>query len=90
MVLPFDHTHDFNPCSFKVQVWSSLIWGMGGTKGCESIIHDHERNLWVTIVWWVDVLYSDWGDFRRQRAVNISSSSGSYLEFLHIRVTSDA
>ena len=42
-------------------------------KGCELIIHDHDCDLWVTIVGWVDVLYSDWGDFRRRRAVDISS-----------------
>ena len=61
-----------------------LIWGMGGggggglidmeRKGCELIIHDHDRDLWVTtMVGWVDVPYSDWGDFRRWRAVDISS-----------------
>ena len=27
----------------------------------------------VTMVGWVDVPYSDWGDFRRRRAVDISS-----------------
>ena len=42
-------------------------------KGCESIIHDQDRDLWVTMVGWVDVQYSDWGDFRRRRAVDISS-----------------
>ena len=39
-------------------------------KGCESIIHDHDCDLWVTMVGWVDVPYSD---FRRWRAVDISS-----------------
>ena len=43
-------------------------------KGCELIIHDHDCDLWVTMgVGWVDVPYSDWGDFRRRRAVDISS-----------------
>ena len=42
-------------------------------KGCESIIHDHDCDLWVTMVGWVDVPYSGWGDCKRQRAVNISS-----------------
>ena len=64
-------------CSFKVKVWYSLIWGMGlidmKWKGCESIIHDHDHELWVTMVGWVDVPYSDWGDFRRRRAIDISS-----------------
>ena len=44
-------------------------------KGCESIIHDHDCDLWVTMVGWVYVPYSDWGDFRRRRAVDISSSN---------------
>ena len=43
-------------------------------KGCEWIIHDHDCDLWVTMVGWMDVPYSDWGDFRRRRAVDISSS----------------
>ena len=47
-------------------------------KGCESIIHDHDCDLWVTMVGWVDVPFDDWGDFRRRRAVDISSS---YLFF---------
>ena len=71
-----------SPCSFKVKVWNNLIWGKGGLidmdrKGCELIIHDHDRDLWVTLVGWVDVPYSDWGDFRRRRAVDISS----FLQF---------
>ena len=53
------------PWSFKVKVWNSLIFlGMGGPidiewKGCELIIHDHERDLSVTMVGWMDVLDSD-------------------------------
>ena len=27
-------------------------------KGCESIIHDHDCDLWVIMVGWVDVPYS--------------------------------
>ena len=65
------------PLRLKVKVWNSLIWGTGvealidmERKGCESIIHDHDCDLWVTMVGWVDVLYSD---FRRRRAADISS-----------------
>ena len=54
-------------------------------KGCESIIHDHDCDVWVTLVGWVDVPYSDWGDFRPQCAVEISSYSfyikDRYLEY---------
>ena len=72
------------PCSFKVKVWNSLIWGMRrlidmDRKGCESIIHDHDCDLWVTMVGWVDAPYSDWGDFRRWRAVDISSFNRAML-----------
>ena len=50
-------------------------------KGCESIIHDHDFDLWVTMVAWVDVPYSDWGDFRRRRAVDISSFFGIHEKY---------
>ena len=54
-------------------------------KGCQSIIHDHDCDVWVTLVGWVDVPYSDWGDFRPQRAVEISSYflyiKDKYLEY---------
>ena len=48
-------------------------------KGCELIIHDHDCDLWVALVGWVDVPYSDWGDFRRWCAVDISS----FLSIFH-------
>ena len=53
------------PGHFKVKVWNSLISGMGGLidteqKGYESIIHDHDRDLCITMVGWVDVPDSDW------------------------------
>ena len=74
---PWPHPWPWH-CSFMVKVWNSLIWGMRGLidmerKGCESIIHDHDCDLWVTMVGWVDVRCSDWGDFRRRHAVDISS-----------------
>ena len=54
-------------------------------KGCEVIIHDHERDLWVTMVGWEDVPYSDWGDFRRRRAFDISSFLSMLgLKLIHI------
>ena len=42
-------------------------------KGCEWIIHDHDCDLWVAMVGWVDAPFSDWGDFRRRHAIDISS-----------------
>ena len=47
--------------------------------GFELSIHDHAIDLFVTMVGWVDVLDSDWGDFRRQHAVDISSSAHKYI-----------
>ena len=65
-------------------------------KGCESIIHGQDCDLWVTMVGWVDVPYSDCGDFRRRRAVDIPSwfqcfdnihPSGLLTHHLHDRIT---
>ena len=84
------------PCSFKVKVLNSLIWGIWGggadwhgTKGM-LVNHDRDCDLWITMVGWVDVPYSDWCDFGRRRAVNISSSFNKWLGacirvlFLHL------
>ena len=80
MVFSFHHTHDLDHVVLRSKFEIDLFeeWRGGGgidmeRKGCESIIHDHDRDLWVTMVGWVDVPYSGWGDFRRWRAVNISS-----------------
>ena len=60
-------------------VWNSLISGMGGPididmewKGCEPPIGDHDIDLCVTMVGWVNVPDSDRGDFGRRRVVDIS------------------
>ena len=53
MVLPFDHTHDLDPVvsmsKFEIalfQEWEGwLTWNER-----ESIIHDHDCDLWVTMV----------------------------------------
>ena len=42
-------------------------------KGSELIIHDNEHDFCVTKVRKVDILDSDWGDFRHRRAIDISS-----------------
>ena len=42
-------------------------------KRCESFIDDHDCNLCVTMVGWLDALDSDQGDFRHWHAVDISS-----------------
>ena len=53
-------------------------------KGCESSIHDHDIDFYVTMVGCVDVPDSDRGDFRRWRAVNISSIVLSILEYIYV------
>ena len=79
MVLPFDHTHEIDLLISRSKFKISLILGMGGGlidiewNGCESIIHDHDCDLRVTMVGWVDVPFSEWGDFRSWRVVDISS-----------------
>ena len=76
------------PCNFKVKLSNSLTWGMAGLidmkrKGCELIIHDHDRDLWINVVGWVEVPDSDCGDFRRRRAVDISISLCEDYDRLH-------
>ena len=82
VTLTFDLTHDLDLVVSRSKVEIALFeeWGGGGgrlidmeRKGCELIIHDHDHDLWVTLVGWVDVLYSDWGDSRCRCAVGISS-----------------
>ena len=74
----FDYTPDLDLEVSRVKVWNSLISGMGGPidmiqKGCESYIHDHDTDLYMTMVGWADVLDSDQGDFRHRHAIDISS-----------------
>ena len=48
---------------------------MGGLidmERCESIIHDHDCDFWVTMMGCVDVPDSNWGDLRHWHAINIS------------------
>ena len=83
--LTFDPTHDLDlvvsRSKFEIALFGEGGGGGGGGgeliamewKGCESIIHNHDRDLWVSMVGWVDVPFIDWGDFRRRRAVDISS-----------------
>ena len=66
------------PWNFKVRVWNSFILGMGRPidnewKGCESSNHDHDIDLCDHGEVGGCTGDSDRGDFRRRRAVNISS-----------------
>ena len=60
---------------FQGQIWNNLISGIGGPidigwKEYESAIYTHEHDCWVAMVGQVDVLFSDWSDFRL--AIDIS------------------
>ena len=57
------------PWIFKVRLWNRHISGMGGPKGCESIIHDHD--FWETMVGCLDVLNWDWIYFRCHYIVDV-------------------
>ena len=60
------------PCSFKVKLWNSFIWGIEGWLTWNA--RDVSRSsMTVTMVGWLDVPHSDWGDFRRRRAADIPS-----------------
>ena len=66
------------PWSFKVRVWNSFISGMGRlTWNEKGVSHPFKTMILtcVTMVVWADVPDSDRGDFRRRRAVDISSFS---------------
>ena len=89
VTLTFDLTHDLDLVVSRSKSEIALFEEGGGgglidmeRKGCELIIHDHGRDFWVTLVGWVDVPYSDWGDFRRRRVVDLSSFLSKSLLFL--------
>ena len=79
MTLSFDHTQDLD---LGVQISRSeseitLSQEWDGRLTCDEKDASHPFMTMiltsVTLVRWADVLESDWGDFRRRRAVNISS-----------------
>ena len=81
MTLPFDHTHDLDPgveiSRSKSEIPLSQEWDGRLTWNEKDVSHPFMTMILtsVTMVGWVDVLDSDWGDFRRRRAVDISSLS---------------
>ena len=69
VTLTFDPTHDLDLVvsrwKFEIAVFEEYGGGGGVLidmewKGCEPIIRDRDRELWVTMVGRVDVPYSDW------------------------------
>ena len=81
MTLPFDHTHDLDPgveiSRSKSEIALSQEWDGGLTWNEKYVSHPFMTMILtsVTMVGWADVPDSDWSDFRRRRAVDISSYS---------------
>ena len=74
LVRLYEHIHDLDIEVSK----SEFETGMGRPidmeqKGCESSIHDHDMDLCVAIMRLVDVLESNWDDFRCRHTIDISS-----------------
>ena len=77
MNLPFDHTNDLDLGVSRSEFEIAL------SQECDGRLTWNEKDVGhpfmtliltsVTMVGWVDVPDSDWGDFRRQCAVDISS-----------------
>ena len=68
------------PVTRKIFPFDDVIMAMGWPvdmepKECESSIHDHDSDFWVTMMRWVDIPDSNWGNFRHLHAVDISSLS---------------
>ena len=75
--LPFDHTHDLDlgVSSSESKKALSQKWGSRLTVNEKDVSHPFMTMIltYVTMVGWADVPDSDRGDFRRRRAVYISS-----------------
>ena len=81
MTLPFDHTHDLDLVVSRSdsEIALSREWGGQLTMIKKDVSHPFMTMILtcVTMVGWADVPDSDWGDFRRRRAVDIPN----YLMF---------
>ena len=79
VTLPFDHTHDLDLgveiSRSESEIALSHEWDGRLTWNEKDASHPFMTMILtsVTIVWWADVPDSDWGDFRRRGAVDISS-----------------
>ena len=77
MNLPFDHTHDLDlgVSRSESEIALSQEWDGRLTMNEKGVSHPFMTMILtcVTMVGWADVPDSDRGDFRRRRAVDISS-----------------
>ena len=80
MTLPIDHTHDLNLgveiSRSESEIALSQEWDIRLTWNKKDMSHPFMTMILtsVTMVGWADVPDSDWGDFRRRLAIDISSS----------------
>ena len=77
MTLPFDYTHDLDigVSRSESEIPFSQEWGGRLTMNEKDVSHPFMTMILtcVAMVRWADVPDSDWGDFRRRCAVDISS-----------------
>ena len=82
MTLPFDHTHDLDLgveiSRSESEIALSQEWEGWLPWNQKDVSHPFMTMILtsVTMVEWADVPDSDWGDFRRRRAIDISSLFG--------------
>ena len=90
MTLPFDHTHDLDLgveiSRSESEIALSQEWDSQLTWNKKDVSHLFITMILtsVTMVGWADVPDSDWGDFRRWRAIDIYSY-WCYPETYHFR-----
>ena len=76
VTLTFDLTHDIelvvSRSNFEIALFEEWVGWLRWNERDVSWSFMTMTDVWVTLVGWVDVPYSDWGDFRPQRAVEIS------------------
>ena len=83
MTLPFDHTHDLDLgveiSRSESEIALSHEWDGRLTWKEKDASHPFMTMILtsVTMVGWADVPDSDWGDFRRQRAIDIIINNDS-------------
>ena len=86
MTLPFDHTHGLDSeveiSRLKSEIALSQEWDGRLTWNEKDVIYPFMTMILtsVTMLGWADVPDSDWGDFRRRLAVDISSLVSSHYQ----------
>ena len=90
MTLPFDHTHDLDLgveiSRSESEITLTQEWGGRLTMNEKDVSHPFMTMILtsLTMVGWADVPDSDWGDFRRRRAVVDISSFKCITENFHL------